>query len=207
MKKGNKARDRRKESGYLKVRMTDKDAERLAQLVSGIVDGVTIEDVAEIALRSRKDGTDGNSKETLSSRDLAKSGGRQHAAMIKNITKFLCTEATESQKDEFELSQFKGLTGRYYPMYMMTEEACKIYFETMREKAEKYKSIAESLEKMKEAVKERFHTEEIMGTLKDVGESGFLFSKKPRDAYKDFNDIYNLFIDWYSFRIINLDIH
>ena len=174
------------------VKLTEEEAERVAHCMESIAEGVSAEDVIEIVLKSRSKKVSG---ETMTTKELAKAGRRQHATEFKRITKFLCTDATPREKDQFELDSFTiQHGGRSYPMYRMTEEGCYIYCDLLNDKMN-YKTVAEAVEKMKAAIQEKFHADEIQAAMKEMEDRDFFFERKPREVYGDYSKIYEMFID------------
>ena len=181
------------ETKKLNVKLGEKDAERVAHCMEAIAGDISADDIIEIVLRSEPEKV--NPDATMTSKELANVGRRQHAAEFKCITRFLCTDATDDQKKEFLLDSFTTQNGgKEYPMYRMTEKGCSIYFDLFKDKMI-YRSVQEAVKNMREEFLKKFHPEEIQETLDGAGESEFLFENKPKETYKEYSEIFNMFLD------------
>lgn len=170
------------------------DAEKIASCIKSIAGSVSASDIVEIVLRTSesKKRDAGNSAVTMTSKEVAGILGKGHTIIFKRIAKFLCTTASEEEKKEFSLTSFRIPQGIEYPMYDMTEKACELYCEWLKDYTN-YKSVAKGAERLKVAIQERFHPEKKTGAEVALG-SGFLLEGKPRSEYEAYCNMFDQFI-------------
>lgn len=173
------------------------DAEKIASCIKNIAGSVSASDIVEIVLKApaaqEKAMTD-KSEITMTSREIADVLGRPHTVVVKQIAKFLC-ENKKGEETGFILTSFvcSHKNQKSYPMYELTEGACKIYRKLVAECGSGIKSVTDGLKRYDRAVAERFHpksTERIRETVN----SGFLLEGKPRSEYEAYCDMFNQFI-------------
>lgn len=78
-------------------------------------------------------------------------------------------------------------------MYEMTENACKKYRDLVIEYGSGIKSVTKGIERLDQAMLERFHPDLKSGIGMDI-DSGFLLVGKPRSEYEGYCNIFNEFI-------------
>lgn len=180
----------------LTLNIRQEDAEKIASCIKNIAGNVTASDIVEIVLKAppipEKVKAD-KAGITMTSKEVAEVLGKGHSVVFKKIAKFLCTDAKEDEKAEFQLTSFRIPQGIDYPMYEMTERACNLYCEWMKSYKATYKTLAAGLERLKVAIQERFHPER-KGSAGIAMGSNFLLEGKPRSEYEAYCDMFDQFI-------------
>lgn len=180
------------ECGMKSVRLNigKTDAEQIASCIKSIAGNVSESEIVEIVLKTPEPVARERPATTMTSKEVAEHLGKGHSVIFKKIAKFLCAEATEEEKLEFQLTSFKIPQGIKYPMYEMTEKACKLYCEWMKG-YKNYKTTADGLDRLETAMRERFHPEQKEALSK---ESEFLLEGKPRSEYQEYCEMFDQFI-------------
>lgn len=184
----------------LKLNLEVEDMQRVVASIKDIVGRISAEDVVEIIIKAAEEEEEGGgvvqkrTAVTMSSKEVAQIFAKQHAVVFKQISGFLCSEATEQDKKEFRMTSFKIPQGQTYPMYELTEKACKLYYELLKSRTN-YKTVAAGLERYKQAIQERFRPEKKLSAFPTglIG-SGFLLEGKPRKEYEPYCNVFNQFI-------------
>lgn len=166
------------------------DAEQIASCIKNIAGNVSESDIVEIVLKAPEPVARERPETTMTSKEVAEHLGKGHSVIFKRIAKFICAEATEGEKQEFRLTSFKIPQGIEYPMYEMTEKACNMYCEWMKS-YKNYKTMADGVERLEAAIKERFHPELKRAYAQ---ESEFLLEGKPRSEYQEYCEMFDQFI-------------
>lgn len=168
------------------------DAEKIAACIKSIAGGVSANDIVEIVLKTPVPAKEEKKSQaiTMTSKEVAEVLGKSHAIIFKRIVRFLCADATEEEKKEFRLASFRIPQGIEYPVYEMTEKACKLYCEWLKD-CTNYKSVAQGAERLRAAVQERFHPGKRVAV--PMG-SGFLLEGRPRSEYGTYCDMFDQFI-------------
>lgn len=174
------------------------DAEKIATCIKGIAGNVSASDIVEIVLKapevkevkmSEKPGA------TMTSREVADALGRTHSAVFKQIAKFLCSEEADGKERGYFLTSFvcSHRNRKSYPMYEMTESACKEYREVVTQCGSGFKSVTDGIRRLDQAIQDRFHPERKVAMRAKEG-GGFLLEGKPRSEYEEYCDMFNRFI-------------
>ena len=168
------------------------DAEKIAACIKSIAGGVSANDIVEIVLKTPAPTKEEKKSQaiTMTSKEVAEVLGKSHAIIFKRIARFLCADASEEEKREFRLASFRIPQGIEYPMYEMTEKACNLYCEWLKDYTN-YKSVAQGAERLRAAVQERFHPGKRAAVPMA---SGFLLEGKPRSEYEEYCNMFNQFI-------------
>lgn len=179
------------------------DAENIASCIKNIVGGVSASDIVEIVLKApeTEKTAEGKAKEqkkpavTITSREVADLLGRTHTSVVKQIAKFLCETQKDGEESGFILTSFmcSHKNQRSYPMYEMTEKACKEYRNLVVEYGSGIKSVTKGIERLDRAMLERFHPDVKPVIGLDI-DSRFLLEGKPRSEYEGYCNIFNQFI-------------
>ena len=186
----------------LTLNIKQDDAENIASCIKNIVGGVSASDIVEIVLKTPETGrVEGRAKEkkkpavTMTSREVADLLGRTHTSVVKQIAKYLCEKQIDGEKNGFFLTSFisSHVNKRSYPMYEMTEGACKEYRNLVIEYGSGIKSVTKGIERLDREMSERFHPEVKTGIGVDI-DSRFLLEGKPRSEYEGYCNIFNQFI-------------
>ena len=130
------------------------DAEKIAACIKSIAGGVSANDIVEIVLKTPAPTKEEKKSQaiTMTSKEVAEVLGKSHAIIFKRIARFLCADASEEEKREFRLASFRIPQGIEYPMYEMTEKACNLYCEWLKDYTN-YKSVAQGAERLRAAVR------------------------------------------------------
>lgn len=182
----------------VRLNIGHEEAEKIAACIKGIAGSVSAGDIVEIVLkapekekekRQEKPGT------TMTSREVADVLGRPHSAVFKQIAKFLCSEETDGKEKGYFLTSFvcSHKNKKSYPMYEMTETACKEYKGMVAKYGSGIKCVAEGIRRFDQAIQERFHPRKNEGVGIAVG-SGFLLEGKPRSEYEEYCNMFNQFV-------------
>lgn len=174
------------------------DAEKIAACIKGIAGNVSASDIVEIVLKvpevketkpQEKPGV------TMTSREVADVLGRPHATVFKQIAKFLCSEETDGKERGYFLTSFvcSHKNRKSYPMYEMTESACREYREMVAKYGNGTKSVENGVMRFDQAIRERFHPNE-KNIMSVGGDGGFLLEGRPRREYEEYCDMFNRFI-------------
>lgn len=174
------------------------DAEKIAACIKGIAGNVSASDIVEIVLKApevREQKRQEKPGVTMTSREVADVLGRPHSAVFKQIAKFLCSEETDGKERGYFLTSFEcsHKNKKSYPMYEMTESACREYREMVAGYGSEIKSVAEGIRRFDQAIQEHFHPEK-KATVRSEADSGFLLEGKPRSEYGGYCDMFNRFI-------------
>lgn len=170
------------------------DAEKIASCIKSIAGNVSANDIVEIVLKmSEPEKEEKNPGATMTSREIADVLGRPHATVFKQIAKFLCAERKEKKQSGFYLTSFicSHKNGKSYPMYEMTEKACREYHELVEKYGSGIQSVAAGLKRYDQAIQERFHPE---GKAAAPTGNEFLLEGKPRSEYEAYCNMFNQFI-------------
>jgi hypothetical protein len=162
------------------------EVEKLIEYLNKIAGGIGEGQLAEIVLRQPKKKPAGK---LMTSRRIAEIFKQNHATVYNRIAKFLQTEATEQEKEEFVMSSFLNKKDRKYPMYELTRKGCKIYCRLM-ENVQRYTHISDGIEKFKREVKMFFDSEMA---VKEV-ENTFLLKGHSKTEYEDLCTLFDRFI-------------
>ncbi len=174
------------------------DAEKIAAYIKGIARNVSAGDIVEIVLKD-PDATMVKPQEkpgmTMTSREVADVLGRPHSAVFKQIAKFLCSEETDGKARGYFLTTFvcSHRYSKIYPMYEMTESACREYRELGAKYGNGLRSVAAGLSRFDQAIQEHFHPKKEAGISAEASVA-FLLEGKPRSEYKEYCDMFNQFI-------------
>lgn len=176
-------------------------AEKIAHYIRDIAEGVSEEDIVEVVLKPsvlklakaprgkmKKD----DRKPIMTSREIAEILGKPHAVIFNKMSRFLWCDADSTQEKEFRLSSFKIPQGIEYPMYELSEKACDVYCNWVCSH-NNYKTVADSMERLKKAVHEKFHSKKRQPE-REVKDSGFLLSGEARKDCKKICDVFDEFI-------------
>lgn len=174
------------------------DAEKIAACIKNIAGNVSASDIVEIVLkvpetdnpkRQEKPGT------TMTSREVADLLGRPHSTVFKQIAKFLCSEETDGKEKGYFLASFvcSHKNRKSYPMYEMTESACKEYRGLIARYGSGIQSVADGIKRLDQAIQEHFHPEKKAVMSIEAGR-GFLLEGKPRSEYVEYCNMFNRFI-------------
>ena len=181
----------------VKLNLGTEDAKKVVSCIKGITGSVSADDIVEIIIRA-SEAEEGEIHKrpgiTMSSKEVAEIFARQHTVIFKQISSFLCSKATDSQKKEFRLTSFSIPQGQTYPMYELTETACNLYYDLVKGHAN-FKTISAGLERYKKAIQERFHPAKKLSQF-PVGLIGndFLLEGRPKKEYEAYCDVFNQFI-------------
>ena len=172
------------------------DAEKIAACIKNIAGTVSANDIVEIVLKApvvektvEKPGV------TMTSREVADILGRPHTSVVKQIAKFLCSEKKEDKASGFILTSFvcSHKNRKSYPMYEMTEGACKEYRNLVAGYGKGIQSVADGIKRLDQAIRERFHPGVKVSSGLQMG-NGFLLEGKPRSEYEEYCNMFNQFI-------------
>lgn len=171
------------------------DAEAIAACIKNIAGNVSASDIVEIVLKVPEKEEIKKPAVTMTSREVADVLGRPHASVFKQIAKFLCSEKTDGKERGFILTSFvcSHKNRKSYPMYEMSEKACKEYRKLVAKYGSGIKSVTDGLRRFDQAMKERFHPEIKSNAGVPMG-SGFLLEGKPRAEYEEYCNMFNQFI-------------
>lgn len=178
------------------LNISQADAEKIASCIKNIAGSVSASDIVEIVLKApalEKKKAD-KPEVTMTSREIADVLGRPHTVVVKQIAKFLC-ENKKGEETGFILTSFvcSHKNRKSYPMYELTEEACKIYRKLVAECGSGIKSVTDGLKRYDRAVAERFHPK-AAGKIGATVNSEFLLEGKPRSEYEAYCDMFDQFI-------------
>ena len=181
----------------LTLNIRQEDAEKIASCIKNIAGNVTASDIVDIVLKAPPvlEKTKAVKPETtMTSREIADVLGRPHTVVVKQIAKFLC-ENKKGEETGFILTSFvcSHKNRKSYPMYELTEGACKIYRKLVAECGSGIKSVTDGLRRYDRAVAERFHPK-VSGKIGVAANSGFLLEGKPRSEYETYCDMFDQFI-------------
>lgn len=180
------------------------DAEKLAACIKNIAGNISADDILEIVLRTpiinkpeneaKKEKTP-KSAVTMTSREVADILGRPHTTVVKQIAKFLCESKRDGEKSGFVLTSFvcSHRNKKSYPMYEMTENACKEYKNLVADYGDGIKSVSAAIKRFEYAMTERFHPEVKTKTAVKI-DSNFLLEGKPRNEYEEYCNIFDRFV-------------
>lgn len=180
------------------LNISQKDAEKIASYIKNIAGNVSASDIVEIVLKTpaatEKVKPKSKPEVTMTSREIADVLGRPHTVVVKQIAKFLC-EDKKREEIGFTLTSFvcSHRNRKSYPMYELTEEACKIYRKLVAECGSGIKSVTEGLKRYDRAMAERFHPE-MKGSDGIAMGSNFLLEGKPKSEYQEYCDMFDQFI-------------
>lgn len=184
------------------LNIKNEDAEKITACIKGITGNVTANDIVEIVLkvpeveRTKVEGTKQEKPNvTMTSREVADVLGRTHAVVFKQIAKFLCSEKTDGKEKGYFLTSFicSHKNKKSYPMYEMTENACKEYRRIVAEYGSGFKSVIDGIKRFDQAIQARFHPERKMVAGMAIG-SEFLLEGKQKSEYEEYCNIFNQFI-------------
>lgn len=101
-------------------------------------------------------------EEYITSWEIAEFFWWPHTRVFNQIAKFIATEATGKEKEEFKPGKRKfgkrgGEPTREHPIWKLTEAGCKIYIEKVCIAAKRNKAFIEGLKKFNEEMSKRFH--------------------------------------------------
>lgn len=171
------------------------DTEKIAACIKNIAGTVSANDIVEIVLKApAAEKEEEKPKVTMTSREVADILGRPHTSVVKQIAKFLCSEKKENKASGFILTSFvcSHKNRKSYPMYEMTERACKEYRNLVAGYGKGIQSVADGIKRLDQAIKERFHP--VAGSYGLHMGSGFLLEGKPRSEYEEYCNMFNQFI-------------
>lgn len=182
----------------IKLNIGKGDAEKIAACIKGIAGNVSASDIVEIVLaapEAEKAKQPEKPAVTMTSREVADALGRTHSSVFKQIAKFLCSEETDGKGKGYFLTSFvcSHKNRKSYPMYEMTESACKEYREMVAEYGSGIKSVTDGIRRLDQAIQEHFHPEKEVAARAGTG-SIFLLEGKPRSEYEEYCDMFNRFI-------------
>ena len=122
------------------------DAEKIAACIKGIAGNVSASDIVEIVLKAPEVKAV-KPDVTMTSREAADALGRTHSAVFKQIAKMLCSEETDGKERGYFLTSFicSHKNRKSYPMYEMTESACREYREMVARYGSEIKSVADGI--------------------------------------------------------------
>lgn len=174
------------------------DAEKVAACIKNIAGNVSASDIVEIVLKvPEADNPKRQEKQgaTMTSREVAHLLGRPHSAVFKQIAKFLCSEETDGKERGYFLTSFicSHKNRKLYPMYEMTENACREYRGLVTRYGSGIQSVADGIKRLDQAIQEHFHLEKKV-TIRTDEDGGFLLQGKPRSEYEEYCNIFNHFI-------------
>ncbi len=174
------------------------DAEKVAAYIKNIAGNVSASDIVEIVLKvPEADNPKRQEKQgaTMTSREVAHLLGRPHSAVFKQIAKFLCSEETDGKERGYFLTSFicSHKNRKLYPMYEMTENACREYRGLVTRYGSGIQSVADGIKRLDQAIQEHFHLERKV-TIRTDEDGGFLLQGKPRSEYEEYCNIFNHFI-------------
>ena len=170
------------------------DAEKIAACIKGIAGNVSASDIVEIVLKAPEVKAV-KPDVTMTSREAADALGRTHSAVFKQIAKMLCSEETDGKERGYFLTSFicSHKNRKSYPMYEMTESACREYREMVARYGSEIKSVADGIRRFDQAIQEHFHPEMKTAMGIEAG-SEFLLEGKPRSEYEEYCNMFNRFI-------------
>ncbi len=182
----------------VKLKMRHGDAEKIVFCIKSIAGSVSASDIVEIVLTTPEmEKTKHQEKPSviMTSREIADVMGRPHSAVFKQIAKFLCSEETDGKDRGYFLTSFvcSHKNRKSYPMYEMTENACKEYRGMVTKYGRGTKNVADSIRRFDQAMQEHFHPEKKVDVRAEVG-GGFLLEGKPRSEYEEYCNMFNRFI-------------
>lgn len=171
------------------------DAEKIAACIKNIAGTVSANDIVEIVLKVPEKEATEKLGITMTSREVADVLGRPHTSVVKQIAKFLCSEKKDGKASGFILTSFvcSHKNRKSYPMYEMTEIACKEYRNLVAGYGKEIQSVGDGIKRFDQAIRERFHPEVKMSSGLAVG-SGFLLEGKPKSEYEEYCNMFNQFI-------------
>ncbi|MBD5463974.1 MAG: hypothetical protein HDR24_13130 [Lachnospiraceae bacterium] len=174
------------------------DAEKIAACIKNITGSVSANDIVEIVLRAPEKVPEKKQEKpsaTMTSREIADILGRPHTTVVKQIAKFLCETQKEGREYGFILTSFvcSHRNRKSYPMYELTENACKEYRNLIAEYGSGIKSVMDGITRFDQAITERFHPERKTSAGIAIG-SGFLLEGKPKSEYEEYCNMFNQFI-------------
>lgn len=183
----------------IKVNVSQSEMNKILSCIKGIAGGVSENDIVEIVLKApeQKEKVYESKKPeaTMTSREVADVLGRQHAEVMKQISRLLYVGGLDGEKEGFSLSSFvcSHRNHKSYPMYLMTEEACKKYRELVAKNGSGIKMVDEALKRYDRAIAEKFHLVRSAKMCTPM-ESDFLLEGKPRSEYAEYCSMFNEFI-------------
>ncbi len=179
----------------LTLNLGEASTEKIVDCIKDIAENVSARDIVEIVLKPSMPEpriSKNKPKTVMTSKEIAEILGKSHSIIFNKIAKFLCSEADSTQAKEFRLSSFKIPQGTEYPMYELSEKACNYYYEWVG-KRNNYKSVADSMERLKKAISKRFHPDNQR--TKSISESSqFLLKGEARADYGKICEMFDDFI-------------
>lgn len=180
----------------LTLNLGEASTEKIVGCIKDIAENVSARDIVEIVLKPSMPEpariAKSKSETVMTSKEIAEILGKSHSIIFNKIAKFLCSEADSSQVKEFRLSSFKIPQGAEYPMYELSEKACNFYYEWVG-KHNNYKTVADSMERLKKAISKRFHQDNQR--VKSTPESSqFLLKGEARADYGKICEMFDDFI-------------
>lgn len=183
----------------VKVNVSQGEMEKILSSIREIIGGVSENDIVEIVLKppagkKEQDKTE-KAEATMTSREVADVLGRTHSEVVKQISRLLYVGKTDGEKEGFTLSSFvcSHRNHRSYPMYLMTEKACKKYRELVAENGCGIRMVTDAVKRFDRAIEERFHPERSKKDRASM-ESRFLLEGKPRSEYETYCNMFDRFI-------------
>ena len=96
----------------------------------------------------------------ISSMEISQMFKCQHTRVFNMITRFVTTEATEEEKEEFRFAKRIYRRNRAHEICYLTEKGCGIYLDKIcSTEFRKSKQFSEGIEKMEREIKNRFRKE------------------------------------------------
>ncbi len=180
----------------IKLNINHSDAEKIAEYIKNIAGNVSPSDIVEIVLKTNafQKEKEERPKVTITSREIADALGRPHTVVVKQIAKYLCEGKKEGDANGFILTSFvcSHKNKKSYPMYELTEDACKEYRNLVQEYGGGIKSVTDGLRRFDQAVAEKFHPGKW--NSKGIVGNGFLLEGRPRSEYEKYCNMFNEFI-------------
>lgn len=132
----------------------ESDAQEIIRCMEGVA--------ASLRAVETKKQVEQDKEENISSMEIARMFKYQHIKVFNMITRFITTEATESEKAEFQFAKRTYNRNRVHEICYLTENGCNIYLEKIcSAEFKKSKHFIEGAEKLANEVKNRFRAVEV----------------------------------------------
>lgn len=168
------------------LKISAKDAEKIAEYIRNIAGNITAGDIAEIVFMEPD--KKAKNEPVVSSVEIAKWFCQPHAKVFGRISKYIGGYAKELEKAEFRLTTFRNSQEKEFPMYELTRRGCEIYCKQV-EGQSKYQNIAGGIEKFRNEIGRRFGLEGC-----NPADSNFLLKGKSKLEYQDICNMFDKFI-------------
>lgn len=115
------------------------------------------EKIAEIIQKIATGGSARAEPEPITSFEMAEIFRCTHTRIFNRISRFVTVEATDQEKEEFEIAQREYRAGRKHPVWKLSEKGCKLYVNRMCSEERRSKTFMTGLEKFNSEIERRYH--------------------------------------------------